>query len=65
MLFVCSFVYLFVCLYLHNVAINTLTLYAIFYFFPMSYKYILTFQSFKILVLKKYMTFSSCYIALH
>ena len=41
------------------------TNYAIVYFFTMSYKYILTFQSFTLLDYKKHMTYSSCYIALH
>ena len=41
------------------------TNYAIVYFFIMSYKYILTFQSSKLFVHKKCMAYSSCSIALH
>ena len=60
--------YTYICIYTYEVGkirkYQTAN-YAIVYFFIMSYKYILTFQSSKLLVHKKYMTYSSCYIALH
>ena len=64
------YIYIYIYIYIYEVGEirkYQTTNYAIGYFFTMSYKYkyILTFQSFKLLVHKKYMTYSSCYIALH